>query len=163
MKLKSALAIFLCTISVAGCATEKGSTETVQRVSDERQRIKEITRGLPSAYALPGTTTAVVGIGIDKKGVPLETVKEIVLKPGQKVIFAGPDRFEIKFKKDRAPSQQLFFESKSGAITVEVPRDILDRPEYAREYKENKYIRFDYSIFVNGKELDPPLIIRRDD
>lgn len=163
MKFKSTIAVFLCVLSVTGCAAEKSIPDATQRINEESQRVKEITRGLPSAYALPGTSTAVVGIGIDKKGIPLETVKEIVLKPGQKVIFAGPDRFEIKFKKDRAPSQQLFFESRSGAITIAIPKDILDKPEFAREYREKKYVRFDYSIFVNGKELDPPLIIRRDD
>lgn len=121
------------------------------------------TRSLPSSYALPGTSTAVVGIGVDKNGVPLETVKEIVLRPGQKVILAGPDKFQIKFKKEKSPSGQVYFESRDGVITITVPKDIFDNPEFAKEERENKYLRFDYSIFVNGRELDPPLIIKRGD
>lgn len=117
---------------------------------------------LPTSYALPGTSTAVVGIALDKTGLPQETVKEIVLKPGQKVIFAGPDRFLIAFKNRKAPNKKLRYESGEGVVTVTIPRDILDRPEYAEEYKKNKFLRFDYAINVNGKELDPPLIIKRD-
>lgn len=124
-----------------------------------------ITRGdkLPTSYALPGTTTAVVGIGIDKKGIPLETVKEVVLKPGQKVIFAGPDRFLVSFKNKKSPSGKLRYESGNGIITVVIPRDILDKPEYREEFNKKKFVRFDYSIIVNGKELDPPMIIRDDE
>lgn len=117
---------------------------------------------LPVSYALLGTSTAVVGIGIDKNGIPLETVKEIVLTPGQKVIFAGPDKFQIKFKKKKAPSRQVEYQSQNGVITVTIPRDILDQPQFSKEYREKKYLRFDYSIFVNGRELDPPLIVKRD-
>lgn len=156
MKCKSVFVVLLCVISVASCASNKDS-------AGERQVVSESSKRLPSSFALPGTSTAVVGIGVDSKGVPLETVKEVVLKPGQKVVFAGPDRFEIKFKRDRAPTKQVFFESKSGVIAIVVPKNILENPEYAKEFREKKYVRFDYSIFVNGKELDPPLIIRSDD
>ena len=155
MKLRNAVAIVLCLFSVGGCASTKNDPERLDRT---RPIIKE----LSSAYALPGTSTAVVGIGIDKKGIPLETVKEVVLLPGQKVIFAGPDRFQIKFKNEKSPAGVVKMESKDGVITVFVPKDVLDKPEFAREFKEKKYVRFDYSIYVNGKELDPPLIVRRD-
>lgn len=117
---------------------------------------------LPISYALPGTSTAVVGIGVDKKGIPLETVKEVVLKPGQKVIFAGPDKFTIKFKNKKTPSRMLKYESKDGVITIEIPKNILKMPEYSEEFRKNNFLRFDYSIFVNGRELDPPMIVRRD-
>lgn len=121
------------------------------------------TTKLPVSYALPGTTTAVVGIAIDKKGLPMETVREIVLKPGEKVIFAGPDRFLIAFKNKKAPTEKLRYESGNGVITVVIPKDILDKPLYAEEYRKNKSVRFDYSIIINGKELDPPIIIKRDE
>lgn len=117
---------------------------------------------LPSSYALPGTSTAVVGIGVDKKGVPLETVKEVVLKPGQKVIFAGPDKFTIKFKNKKTPGRMLKYESKNGVITIEVPKNILELPEFSDEFRKNNFLRFDYSIFVNGRELDPPMIVKRE-
>ena len=117
---------------------------------------------LPSAYALPGTSTAVVGIAVAKTGIPMETVGEVVLKPGQKVIFAGPDRFLITIKNKKFP-ERARYESGNGIVTVTIPKDILERPEYREEYAKNKFVRFDYAINVNGKELDPPMIIRRDE
>lgn len=117
---------------------------------------------LPSAYALQGTNTAVVGIAVAKTGVPLETVKEVVLKPGQKVIFAGPDRFLITFKNKKFP-ERAKYESGNGVVAISIPKDILERPEYREEYAKYKFVRFDYAISVNGKELDPPMIIRRDE
>lgn len=124
---------------------------------------QERAKKLPSSYALPGTTTAVVGIGVDKKGIPLETVKEVVLKPGEKVVLAGPDRFFIYFKNKKSPNENLRYESKNGVVTVVIPKDILENPRFAEEYRKNKFIRFDYAINVNGRELDPPLIITNND
>lgn len=120
------------------------------------------TSRLPSAFALKGTSTAVVGIAIDKKGFPLETIKEVVLKPGQKVVFAGPDRFLISFKNKKSP-EKLRYESGNGVVVVVIPKDILQQSEYAEEYRKNGYLRFDYAISINGRELDPPMIIRNDD
>lgn len=118
---------------------------------------------LPSSYVLPGTNTAIVGIALDKKRFPLETVKEVVIAPGQKVIFAGPDKFLISFKNKKTPVRSLKFESKDGVIFITIPKDIFERPEFAEEYKKNKFLRFDYAININGRELDPPMIVRRED
>ena len=156
MAVRKFFAVILCVFSLSACVSAQNNI-------DRAREVAQPSRGLPSAFALPGTTTAVVGIGVDKKGIPLETVKEIVLKPGQKVVFAGPDRFQIKFKKDKTPAGIVKFESESGVITVVVPKDIFEKPEFARELKEKQYVRFDYSIYVNGRELDPPLIVRKDD
>jgi hypothetical protein len=117
---------------------------------------------LPVSYALQGTNTAVVGIAIDKKGYPLETVKEIILNPGQKVIFAGPDEFQISFKNRKSPNSKLNYRSEGGVVTIRIPRDILERPEFSKEYKENNYIKFNYSIKINGHELDPPIVVKRE-
>lgn len=116
---------------------------------------------LSVSYALRGTNTAVVGIAVDKKGYPVETVKEIVLTPGQKVVFAGPDEFSVVFKNKKTPTRKVKYMSSKGVIRIEVPKDILERPEFSEELKRNSYLKFNYSIFVNGKELDPPLIIKR--
>ncbi len=153
MKFINFLIVALSVFSLNACVSAQGTVEKGRNVSRE----------LPVASAITGTSTAVVGIGVNKEGIPLETVKEIVLKPGQKVVFAGPDRFQIKFKKEKSPAGVVKFESKNGVITVSVPKDIFDKPEYAKEYQEQKYLRFDYSIYVNGRELDPPLIVRKDD
>lgn len=117
---------------------------------------------LPSSYALQGTTTALVGIAIDKNGVPLETVKEVVLRPGEKALFAGPDRFQVVFKNQKAPNEKMKYESQNGVIVVTIPKDILSRKEFVEEFRKNESVQFNYSILVNGKELDPPMVIKRD-
>lgn len=119
-------------------------------------------RKLPISYALQGTSTAVVGIAIDTKGYPLETVKAIVLVPGQKVIFAGPNEFQILFKNKKSPTAKLNYKSERGIVTVEIPKDILGRAEYKREYEKNKFVEFNYAIRINGRELDPPIIVKRE-
>ncbi len=118
---------------------------------------------LPTVYALPGTTTAVVGIAIDNKGYPKETVKEIVLHPGEKVIFAGPDDFLVSFKERKAPDKKIRYKSENGVIKIVIPKDILEQPAFREEFAKNKYVKFNYAININGKELDPPIIIRRDE
>lgn len=132
-------------------------------VYGNRDVVSSDSRKLPTSYALQGTSTAVVGIAIDKKGYPLETVRAIILTPGQKVIFAGPDEFQIAFKNKKAPTNQLDYRSEKGVITVVIPRDILDRPEFKREYAKNNSIEFNYAIRINGRELDPPIIVKREE
>jgi hypothetical protein len=132
-----------------GCATADDRSGTTMK-------------SLPISYALQGTSTAVVGIAIDKKGYPLETVKVIILTPGQKVIFAGPNEFQIAFKNKKAPSARLNYRSEKGIVTVEVPTNILDRPEFRQEYEKNKSVEFNYAIKINGRELDPPIIVKKE-
>lgn len=148
---------FFVSFAVGGCVAANNEP---QRTNEPPRAI--LPKKLPVSYALPGTTTAVVGIAINKEGVPQETVREIVLLPGQKVLFAGPDRFQIVFKDKKSPNSLIRQDSKDGVITVNIPKDILDRGQYVEEFKKNNYIKFNYSIIVNGKELDPPLIIKRD-
>ncbi len=116
---------------------------------------------LRTGYALPGTKTVVVGIGIDEKGIPKETFKDVVAYPGQKVLYAGPDEFSIIFKNRKTPNSKVENPSVNGVVIIEIPLDILERKEFVEEFRKNNQIIFDYGIKANGKELDPPLIIRR--
>lgn len=118
---------------------------------------------LKTGYALPGTNTVVVGIGIDEKGIPKETFKDVVAYPGQKVLYAGPDEFSIIFKNRKTPNRKVENASVSGVVVIKIPEDILERKEFAEEFRKNNQLVFDYGIKANGKELDPPLIIRRKD
>jgi hypothetical protein len=152
MNLKSRFLILSVLLMFAGCVT----------AIDNREN-KLVRERLPSSYALKGTNTAVVGIAMDKSGMPLETVKEIILKPGQRAIFAGPDEFQIIFKDQKIPDKKTTYRSVNGVVTVEVPRDILERPEYREEYAKYKQVRFNYAIRIKDRELDPPFIIKRDD
>lgn len=121
--------------------------------------------------ALPGTDTAVVGVSLDTKGYPQHTVGRIDVKPGQKILFAGPEKFSIFFKNGISPyndadirslpgldrqslqKQRVEITSINGTVVVPIPRDIFDRPEN----RGKPYIDYDYGINVNGLEIDPPV------
>jgi hypothetical protein len=118
---------------------------------------------LRTGYALPGTNTVVVGVGIDKNGIPKETFKNVVAYPGQKVLYAGPDEFSIIFKNRKTPNRKVENASSDGVVVIEIPADILERKEFAEEVRKTNQIVFDYGIRSNGKELDPPLIVKRRD
>jgi hypothetical protein len=107
--------------------------------------------------ALPGTNTAVVGIFLDKNGVPKETVKEVLVHPGQNVLYAGPDEFKIVFKNRKTPNRVVSNSSKDGVVLIKIPNDIFKRKQFVDEFQRNKSLVFDYSIWVNGKEYDPPI------
>lgn len=118
---------------------------------------------LRTGYALPGTNTVVVGVGIDKNGIPKETFKDVVVYPGQKVLYAGPDEFSIIFKNRKTPNRKIVNTSVNGVVLIKIPEDILERKEFVEEFRKNNELVFDYGIKSNGKELDPPMIIRRRD
>lgn len=118
---------------------------------------------LPVSFAVQGTKTALVGIGVDKKGYPVETVKQVVLTPGQRVVLAGPDDFQIVFKEKKSPTSDIRYASDKGVVIINVPKDILRKPEYKDELARNGYIQFNYAIRIKGKELDPILIVKKDD
>lgn len=118
---------------------------------------------LRTGYALPGTNTVVVGIGLDKDGIPKETFKDVVAYPGQKVLYAGPDEFSIIFKNRKTPNSKVENVSINGVVVIQIPEDIFERKEFAEEFRKNKQLVFDYGIRANGKELDPPLIVKKND
>ena len=116
-----------------------------------------------SARALPGTKTAVVGIFLKSDGTPQETYKEVILHPGQRVVYAGPDRFSIIFKNKKTPNSKVDNESKNGVVIIDIPKDIFEKREFIEEFKKNKFLVFDYGISVNGKYYDPPIKVVPDD
>jgi hypothetical protein len=114
-----------------------------------------------TGHALPGTNTVVVGISIDKNGMPQESYKDVVAYPGQTVLYAGPDQFSIVFKNKKTPNGKIENKSARGVVMIKIPEDIFEKREFAEEAKKFDYLTFDYGIRTNGKELDPPLIVRR--
>jgi hypothetical protein len=48
-------------------------------------------------------------------------------------------------------------------LVIQIPEDIFERKEFAEEFRKNKQLVFDYGIRANGKELDPPLIVKKND
>jgi hypothetical protein len=110
--------------------------------------------------ALPGTDTAVVGLYIDKNGYPQSTIDTVKVYPGQKIVFAGPEKFDIFFKDRKSPNDRIDNPSTNGIVTIEIPRDIFEREE--RQQKTTiKELVYKYGIRANGKVTDPTIIISR--
>lgn len=114
---------------------------------------------LRTGYALPGTETVVVGISLDKNGMPQESYKDVKVHPGQKVLYAGPDEFAIVFKNKKTPNGRVENKSSRGVVVIQIPEDIFERPEFVEEFRKNKTLTFNYGIRANGKELDPPMVV----
>lgn len=114
--------------------------------------------------ALSGTDTAIVGIYIDKNGYPQVNIEKVTVYPGQKIIFAGPDKFDIVFKDQKSPIGRLEVQSSNGIVVIEIPRDIFERNQ--REQKaltsgDIKELLYRYGIRANGKITDPEISIGR--
>ncbi|UUA70930.1 hypothetical protein [Cellvibrio sp. QJXJ] len=114
-----------------------------------------------TVYPMEGTNTAVVGIGVDKSGVPFVAAKEIIVAPGQKVLFAGPDEFVVTFKNKKSPNRKIDNPSRGGVVKIEVPSEVFEQGEFVEEYRKNGQLKFNYGVIVNGKELDPEIIVRK--
>lgn len=114
--------------------------------------------------AISGTNTIVITISLDEEGNPLPSVMELLeLKPGQRIVFTGPEEFSIFFKDQKTPFKKSEFKSKDGVVTIKIPEKIFEDKRFFEEGYQNAGIEFNYGVRVNGKELDPPLIVRRDD
>ena len=118
-------------------------------------------RGAQEGKALAGTETALVGVYVDKEGYPHPTVEQVSVHPGQKIIFGGPEKFDIVFKDQRSPTGRLEIASVGGIVTIEIPKDILERENRAKiaDGKNTKDLVYRYGIRVNGKLTDPTIHI----
>jgi hypothetical protein len=115
-----------------------------------------------SGDVLQGTNTAVVGLFVDDDKNPQTAVDKVTVRPGQKIIFAGPDKFEILFKDQRSPIGELEIESSGGVIVIEIPADIFERDQRETKSTERKTeLVYRYGIRVNGKVTDPSIHIIR--
>ena len=111
--------------------------------------------------ALPGTETAIVGLYIDKNGYPQASVEKVKVFPGQKIIFAGPDKFEIIFKDQKSPTGRFEALSENGIVVIEIPRDIFEREQREAKSADIKDLIYRYGIRVNGKITDPEINVGR--
>ncbi len=113
---------------------------------------------------ISGTNTIVITISVDEEGNPLPSITELlVLKPGQRIVFAGPEEFSIFFKDQKTPFKESEFKSKEGVVTLKVPEKIFEDKRFFDESYRESGISFNYGVRVNGREFDPPIIIRRDE
>jgi len=113
-----------------------------------------------SGSVLQGTNTATVGLYIDKNGYPQADVQDVTVAPGQRIVFVGPNQFEILFKDQRSPIENLEVRTSNGILTIDIPKDVFDKED--RKNPENKgknEIIYRYGIRVNGKTTDPSIHI----
>lgn len=135
-----AASVFL--LSLSGCA----SVECVKKNTEE---------------VLPGTSTALVGLYIDKNGYPQANVETVVVAPGQRIVFVGPEKFEIVFKDKKSPVPQFDLSARNGVLILDIPKDV-----FAQEDKDDRTnigkdeISYKYGIRANGKETDPEIRVR---
>ena len=102
-------------------------------------------------HVLPGTRTAVNDIYV-REGKPAVRYNTVVLKNGQRIVFAGPDEFRIVFKneslfEDASDNEPGDYRSRDGIIILRVSDEKTARLKDGTVFK--------YSVFVNGVELDP--------
>jgi hypothetical protein len=112
--------------------------------------------------ALPGTNTAIVPLYIDKNGYPQASLRKVIVLPGQKIIFAGPDQFEIFFKEQRSPTDESEFRSSTGVVIIEIPKNIFEVEQRETKSQNAKdELIYNYGIRADGKVTDPEIVIRR--
>jgi hypothetical protein len=113
--------------------------------------------------ALRGTETALVGVYIDEKGFPQANVDTVTILPGQRIVFAGPDEFDIFFKDQRSPIDKFEVKSTNGIVVIEIPKDIFERERAnskAPSPTTTKDLLYRYGIRVKDKVTDPTIHVR---
>lgn len=106
---------------------------------------------------LKGTDTAIVGLYVDNKGFPQTNIQKVTVYPGQKILFAGPNQFDILFKERKSPVGKLELSSTNGVVVIEIPRDIFEKEKNMTSASEKKELIYNYGIRVNGKITDPTI------
>jgi hypothetical protein len=154
-------------IVLTGCT----SVKLENKIADMEKHHKR------TVHVIKNTNTAIVGIPLTKEQkLPksLEKLK-IKVKTGQKVVFAGPEKFEIFAKDDNFAileintrtsncdkASQDCIGSKDGVINITIPKTISN-PKLANELKEKKTIKVMFGIRIDGDEIDPELEVRENE
>ena len=111
----------------------------------------------PIGVAIDGTDTATVKIALGKDGVPKVSVDPVILKPGQRLVFIGPTNYQIEFP-DGSPFGQTKFSTDNAVINLE----LASQRKSSRRYDELKISQFKYNVTVEGKVLDPYIVLIED-
>lgn len=102
--------------------------------------------------AIKGTKTAVVEVSIGDDGMPSVKNDTVLVKVGQRIVWVGPEDMTVKFPKG-SPFESAKLPTKDSVINMMIPKQ--------RWKSDEKEKTFKYDIVVNGKTLDPFIIIRR--
>jgi len=109
---------------------------------------------------LKGTGTAVVGLYIDKNGYPQANVEKVTVAPGQRIIFVGPNQFEIIFKDQKSPIEKSEVRTSNGVLIIDIPKDAFEQEDRRNpENKSKNEMVYRYGIRANGKTTDPYIVI----
>jgi hypothetical protein len=114
-------------------------------------------------YPVVGTKTAVVGLPLNRNGTPVESLSKlkVMVYPGGKVVFAGPEKFLIYFKNKKSPDGVLREASTNGVVVISIPNDIFERPEFSDEFKKNNSVTFNFGIVAGKGDIDPQIVVIR--
>ncbi len=115
----------------------------------------------PPAEVPSGSDKATVAIYLDKNGYPKASAEKVIVAPGQKIVFVGPDQFDIIFKDKKSPIEKPEIRTSNGVLVLEISKNIFDIEDRKNpENKKNNEMVYRYGIRVNGKVTDPEIIIR---
>ena len=98
-----------------------------------------------------GTQTAVVVVAVGSDGMPVVKSTTVEVEEGQRVVWVGPKNMEIRFG-NGTPFKASKLVTDNAVVNVEVPRLKWEKGEKVKKYK--------YDVVVDGKVLDPFLIVR---
>ena len=102
---------------------------------------------------LKGTDTAPIRISLGRDGTPRVDIATVVVKVGQRVVFVGPEEFTIDFPQD-TPFNSKRIDAENAVINLVVPEQVRGKAQSGA-----KTIKFKYDVIVNGKRLDPHMIV----
>lgn len=115
----------------------------------------------PTREVPPGSDKATVAIYLDKNGFPKADAEKVIVAPGQKIVFVGPDQFDIIFKDNRSPIDKPEVRTSNGILVLEISKNIFEKEDRKNpENKKNNEMIYRYGIRVNGKVTDPEIVVR---
>ncbi|MFL0804062.1 MAG: hypothetical protein K6L81_10095 [Agarilytica sp.] len=102
-----------------------------------------------------GTDTAVVRVSLDKKGMPYIDIDPVVIKEGQRIVWAGPTTMEIVIQEGQLLTGDDL-STDDAVINLKTP--VLSKKVWL---ESERYKKFKYDVRVGDVVLDPIIIIRR--
>jgi len=105
--------------------------------------------------ALPGNSIVSIDVFLDESKTPVVVKPKVYLKPNQRVLFVGPNKFAIEFIKG-SPFPKHQYSSKESIIDLQVPADVFKGVD-----PSIKVLVYKYNVIIDGNLLDPLIVIMR--
>lgn len=116
-------------------------------------------------FPLKRTDTAVVRIFLDEQNMPRVIEETVVVEPGQRVVWVGPKDFTIRFpngspfkidSNNALLKEPVTFSTTNSVFVAQVPKP---KPKQQFLKDGEKSTSFKYDVIVNGRVLDPEVIV----